>query len=285
MQANTSAATPAGIDGGWEREAFGRYREWLQAHWEVRLDLRGARQYERFDPRVRWTDPFRTMGLHEARNRSKGVGSDHITWFMARTLQREAPRLRGREVWEVGCGSGLLSAICATAGARVVRAADIWPTALECARRTAALNGVEVDVAETDLFYGCPWITRPEVILADLPQKPVVGTRYPLNEDGGPQGISLLLPFIEEAARRLGSSGTLYFFLHSLPHPEAMLRLHRQYRARVVSWMWQLFNRQTLREIHRYLVSRRRRRLCYFVDLPDGRFAFPCMIFSATPIA
>ncbi len=280
MRTSTSAATTGG---GWEQEAFSRYREWLQGHWGVRLDLHGARQYERFDPRVRWTDPFRTLGLREATNRSKGVGSDHITWFMARTLQRETNRVRGREVWEVGCGSGLLSTLCARAGARAVRAADVFPPALECTRRTAELNGVEVDVAETDLFYGCPWISRPDVILADLPQKPVVGTRYPLNEDGGPQGISLLLPFLEEAARRLRPDGTLYFFLHSLPHPEAILRLHRRYRVRLLSWMWQIFNRQTLREIHAYLVSRRRRRLCYFVDLPDGRFAFPCMVFSATP--
>lgn len=55
----------------------------------------------------------------------------------------------GADVLEIGCGLGLVSAVCALRGAEVV-ATDIDERCLELARRNARLNGVEIDARLLD---------------------------------------------------------------------------------------------------------------------------------------
>ena len=61
---------------------------------------------------------------------------------LAGVLYERAAEVRGARVLELGCGIGLAGVIAAGLGARVVQT-DHDPGALEAARRTARLNGVE----------------------------------------------------------------------------------------------------------------------------------------------
>lgn len=59
--------------------------------------------------------------------------------------------LRGKSVWELGSGSGLISLVAARRGARVT-ASDINPDAVEALRDAARKNQVSVEVIAADLF-------------------------------------------------------------------------------------------------------------------------------------
>lgn len=57
--------------------------------------------------------------------------------------------LKGRDVLEIGCGTGVHARLLAEAGARV-SAVDLTPTAVELTTRRLALAGLEADVREAD---------------------------------------------------------------------------------------------------------------------------------------
>lgn len=57
--------------------------------------------------------------------------------------------LRGKDVLEVGCGTGVHARLLAQAGARVT-AVDLTPTAVELTRARLALHGLEAGVREAD---------------------------------------------------------------------------------------------------------------------------------------
>lgn len=57
--------------------------------------------------------------------------------------------LQGKDVLEIGCGTGVHARLLAAAGARLT-AVDLTPTAVELTRRRLALAGLEADVREAD---------------------------------------------------------------------------------------------------------------------------------------
>lgn len=57
--------------------------------------------------------------------------------------------LRGRDVLEIGCGTGVHARLLAEAGARMT-AIDLTPTAVEMTKRRLELAGLEADVREAD---------------------------------------------------------------------------------------------------------------------------------------
>ena len=61
----------------------------------------------------------------------------------------------GERILEIGCGSGVVSIHCASNGCSVT-AVDINPSAVECTRENAELNGVPMDVRQSDLFENVP---------------------------------------------------------------------------------------------------------------------------------
>jgi release factor glutamine methyltransferase len=63
--------------------------------------------------------------------------------------------LRDRSFLELGAGSGLISLFAASRGARVT-ATDINPVAIDGLRVGRALNGLEIEVIQSDLFDGIP---------------------------------------------------------------------------------------------------------------------------------
>ncbi|MGI2030859.1 class I SAM-dependent methyltransferase [Rhizobium panacihumi] len=73
---------------------------------------------------------------------------------LARHLLDFPETVRGRRVLDLGCGSGVVGIAAAKAGASHVLASDIDAYALAATRLNAALNEVEIDLAEGDLTGG-----------------------------------------------------------------------------------------------------------------------------------
>lgn len=108
---------------------------------------------------------------------------------LARYLLDNPQWVRGKQVLDFGCGSGVVAIAAAMAGAQRVIACDIDPLALAAARVNAGLNGVALDFAgdyfevtdELDLIIvadvlydreNFPWVQRfvdraPQVLIAD----------------------------------------------------------------------------------------------------------------------
>ncbi len=71
----------------------------------------------------------------------------------------------GKDVIDVGCGSGILGIAAALVGAKSVYMCDIDAQAVEFARRNAQLNGVDAEIEKADLIAGD---RRADVIFANL---------------------------------------------------------------------------------------------------------------------
>lgn len=108
---------------------------------------------------------------------------------LARYILDHPEEVRGKRVMDFGCGSGVVAVAAAMAGAREVVACDIDPLAMEATRFNAALNNVELVLADNyfdvmgdidliivaDVLYdreNFPWLDRfveraPRVLIAD----------------------------------------------------------------------------------------------------------------------
>ena len=142
----------------------------------------------------------------------------------ARALLRDRKQLRDAFVCEVGCGTAALSVLAMKLGAESAVGIDCDPRAVHLARRTAAANGVRMDLRRGDLLLGLKG--RFDVLLANLPQKPS------LREDGG----ALLRRFLSQSRRRLKPGGRLYLFAHSLAPMGALAKGFRGFRVEVAFW-------------------------------------------------
>lgn len=83
---------------------------------------------------------------------------------LAQHLKAQPEIVAGRRVLDLGCGSGLVAIAAMQAGAARVLAVDVDDFALAATRLNAALNGVEVEVAQIDLL-GRPTPERIDVVL------------------------------------------------------------------------------------------------------------------------
>ncbi|NVK64094.1 MAG: methyltransferase [Flavobacteriales bacterium] len=85
-----------------------------------------------------------------------GVFFPHFTLstrFLMSFLEHQD--LNGMSFLELGCGTGMISALAAKKGAKVL-ATDINPKALENAKRNADLNQVKLETLHSDLFKQIP---------------------------------------------------------------------------------------------------------------------------------
>jgi len=81
--------------------------------------------------------------------------------------------LKNSALLEMGCGSGVLSLLCASKGANVT-SIDVNPLAVECTRRNAEANklGDSVHVLQSDLFSGLSTEKRFDLIVWNPPFYP-----------------------------------------------------------------------------------------------------------------
>jgi predicted nicotinamide N-methyase len=85
---------------------------------------------------------------------------------LARHVLDHPDLARGKVVLDLGCGNGLAALAATIAGARVVIANDIDPSAIEVARINGRANGLDLRADLGDLLSGPPGVPPIEVILA-----------------------------------------------------------------------------------------------------------------------
>lgn len=79
-----------------------------------------------------------------------GTGTHETTSMCMEYVEDED--FTGKDILDIGCGSGILSILAKKLGADRVDASDIDPIAVASAKENAAINKVEISAFESDLF-------------------------------------------------------------------------------------------------------------------------------------
>lgn len=128
-------------------------------------------------------------------------------------LVARGPDVRGKTVFDVGTGTGVLSVLLSKRGASSVVATDLDPRAVDCARETAVAFGLadRIRVEQRDLFpegaadvilFNPPW----------LPAKPKTAIDRAIYDEGG----MTVRRFLGEAASRLNDGGEVWLVISDL---------------------------------------------------------------------
>jgi release factor glutamine methyltransferase len=135
----------------------------------------------------------------------------------------------GERFLEMGSGTGLTAIHAAKAGA-MVTAADINPKAVDCTRRNAMKNGVDIRVVESDLFdkvegvfdiiaFNPPYLATEETSTAWIE----------MSWSGGRDGTETSGAFLNEAWKHLAPGGRVYMILSSLGSLRTLLRIAKEH--------------------------------------------------------
>jgi release factor glutamine methyltransferase len=153
----------------------------------------------------------------------------------------------GERVLEIGCGSGVVSIHCAKNGC-IVTSGDINPKAVELTRRNAAENGVDITVAETDVYSNIEG--RFDTVLFNLPYLPV-------DEDGllarswsgGPDGLGPLPDLLSGSPDHLNPNGRIVVVISSLMDTQALWDLLDDYDVENIGELKLFFEKLAVLEI------------------------------------
>lgn len=130
--------------------------------------------------------------------------------------------IEGREVVDLGCGSGILSIGAALLGAERVTGIDVDPQAIDDARRNVEEAGVKVELLNTDIRD------------ADLRADTVI-----MNPPFGAQRRNADRPFLETALRiapraySLHNARTLGFLVGMIGAMDATIFFHKSYKFEI----------------------------------------------------
>ncbi len=130
--------------------------------------------------------------------------------------------VEGREVVDLGCGSGILSIGAALLGAERVTGIDVDPQAIDDARRNVEEAGVKVEFLNTDIRD------------ADLRADTVI-----MNPPFGAQRRNADRPFLETALRiapraySLHNARTLGFLVGMIRAMDATIFFHKSYKFEI----------------------------------------------------
>jgi release factor glutamine methyltransferase len=137
--------------------------------------------------------------------------------LIVRHLMRHPGLVHGRQVLDLGTGSGVLAGTALQLGATEVVATDLDPDALQLAEDRLARIAPK---AHVQLSQGAMWDAvapdlRFDLVLANLPNFPAGqikgGTRAALWSVGGADGRKVLDPFLAGLPRRLRQGGSAVF--------------------------------------------------------------------------
>lgn len=132
----------------------------------------------------------------------------------------EEMNLQGKNVLEVGCGSGLLSVLMAKNGA-VVTSADINPDAVEAAKNNAVKNNAKITAFVSDMFEN---ITEKfDLIVFNPPYLPDDDNE--LTYSGGETGREVIEKFICDVKRFLNNDGIVLMVISSLTGEREVLNI------------------------------------------------------------
>jgi release factor glutamine methyltransferase len=141
----------------------------------------------------------------------------------------------GEKLLEMGSGTGLTAIHAAKAGSRVT-AVDINPHAVECTRRNALRNGVDIRIVESDLFdeveglfdiiaFNPPYLATEETSTAWIER----------SWSGGTDGTETSVAFLDEAWKHLAPDGRIFMILSSLGSLRTILRKAKEhYRSTMI---------------------------------------------------
>lgn len=134
------------------------------------------------------------------------------TTLLIDAIRANRDRIRGATALEIGCGSGVVLAALADAGAAAVCGVDVEPEAVRVSRLLLqdCGRGAAIEVLEGDMW--APLAGRSfEVVVANLPhfpsERPLLGDRLRSWTDGGADGRRLLDRFIGGLAGHLEPAG------------------------------------------------------------------------------
>ena len=153
----------------------------------------------------------------------------------------------GERILEIGCGSGVVSIHCAKNGCSVT-AVDINPSAVECTKENALLNGMDIDVRESDLFQNVPEIF--DTIVFNLPYLPVIDEGELAKAwSGGEDGMGPLPKLMAEAGDHLHENGRVVVVVSSLMDQNKLNALLSKYEVKKLGEVPLFFERLEVLEI------------------------------------
>ena len=153
----------------------------------------------------------------------------------------------GEKILEIGCGSGVVSIHCARHGCSVT-SGDINPKAVELTRKNAELNGVCIDVKETDVYSNIEG--RFDTILFNLPYLPVDEEGLLAKAwSGGPDGLGPLPELLKGAPEHLNPNGRVVVVISSLMDGHALNELLSDYECKTLGELKLFFETLTVLEI------------------------------------
>jgi release factor glutamine methyltransferase len=254
------------------------YLEYLRGH-GVRFGVAGDlwRLPDHDGPLVTGTEDVRPIELDgippfvEHRDVANGLCADHASGAVARTLLRAELIPQACRFWDVGCGTGVLATVAGLAGARVILASDVDPRVIALAKRTASEAGVNVQFLRGSLLEPYPPEARAEVVIANLPHKPVPrALGLVLAQDGGEDGAFVHTAFVDQAAPRFAPGTHVCFFLHSLPDPRLLRRYAEDFDLTLLGWKRRYLQPGEYGPLQDHFVERARRGDSFLVE-EDGR--------------
>ena len=153
----------------------------------------------------------------------------------------------GERILEIGCGSGVVSIHCAKNGCSVT-AVDINPSAVECTKENAQLNGVDIDVRHSDLFENVS--ERFDTIVFNLPYLPVIDEGELAKAwSGGEDGMGPLPRLIAEANEHLYENGRVVVVVSSLMDQDKLNALLSKHEVKKLGEVPLFFERLEVLEI------------------------------------
>ena len=123
--------------------------------------------------------------------RAFGTGLHETTSLVATVLATHTPDLEGRDVLDVGCGSGILSIVALTLGAARARAIDVDPDAIAVTLENAAANHLEGRV-DADVAPLADVPGRFPVVLANIEAMVLLDLAAALMAHTAPSGLLVL---------------------------------------------------------------------------------------------
>lgn len=234
------------------------------------------------DPRPRAAFEINAdLQIDECRRPDLGVAADHATRLIAQCLVAGHVAVAGRVALDLACGTGCLATLMARLGARETWCSDALPEALDCARVTAELAGVETQLVEANVWDGIPRGQRFDVVVATLPHKPTVGTpvEVPYSQAGGRDGLELFDRLRAELADRLRPGGEFVTLIHSLPHPRFLAELGRAGHLRMLAWRRRYFREGEYGALQEGFLERSRRGDSLVIESEAGRY-FLCGVWA-----
>lgn len=153
----------------------------------------------------------------------------------------------GEKILEIGCGSGVVSIHCAKNGC-FVTAVDINHSAVECTIENAELNGVSINVKDSDLFENVSG--KFDTIVFNLPYLPVFDSGELAKAwSGGKDGLGPLPKLLKQCRDYLFDNGRIVVVVSSLMDQGKLKALLNNYKVTKKGWAPLFFEKLSVLEI------------------------------------